>query len=221
MATSKQMVSEIAAVTGTARSAINTITRRLSEADIVARGVRGHAIPNMPADSISNMILGALVLGDGYNNVSARIVERVNEVRTLQASGDIELALDDSIAELDKSVSVIRDNTFAAIVSNLLVGAVEPETSSRLDQMIVRIGVSFSSGSTEGWIEWKSGFERAGFVGGPTMDCNTAIVPSMNGFRLVISRGTQGGVTREVSIDWRAIKRLAEIGAKGNPEWGA
>lgn len=220
MASSKELVDEIVEVTGVARSAIHTITRRLSEADFVARGVRGHAVTNLRPRDCGNMILGALVLGDGYDTVSARIVGRVREVGELRASSNYAIALGDSIEELDNAITVTSQNdTFADILARLLVAAVDVDVGARLARAIDRIGVSYNGRRVAAWIEFAPGLEGVGLACGTTDGCSTEMISGPFGDRLLIWRGEASHLYRETSMDWDAIRSIAERAGRDNAGW--
>lgn len=217
MATLKHMIEEFVGVTGVPRSTVGNNARRLSEADLVTRGPRGHGVPNIPARNVANMVLSTLIQGDGYETVSARIASRVKEVGSLRSSVAYSIFYGDSQADMDDAIPIFKGQSVAQDLTDLLVTAADPHIAKRLNQMIEAIGVGFSGPSISVWVNLRHGASAFSEEVSTKTSCRTAFQDR----RLTITKGEPTGLVRESSMTWKALKHLIEVGAEANPDWGA
>ena len=218
MATAPELIEILVDETAVPRSAINTIARRLTDDGLMTRGSRGRPAPVMtPRDCVS-LILGTLALGDGYEAVSSRISFKVREVGALTVATSVTAAPGDTF---DGWPETVRKGPFAASFENLLVLVSNNDSASRLSKIIQRIGVTYAGRAVSGWIEFTSSVEFLHSLESRSRGCETRIELGLAGNRVVVSRGNPARLGREIWIAWETVQRISELGAVGNPNWGA
>jgi hypothetical protein len=218
MATATEIIEVLTEETSVPRSAINTIARRLTDDGLMTRGSRGRPAPVMTPRDCVNLILGTLALGDGYEAVSSRIGFMVRKVGALTIATDYTAAPGDTFDGWPKTV---RKGPFAATLENLLVLAARKDAASQLSRIIRRIGITYAGRAVSGWVEFTSVVEFRHSLKSRSRGCETRIELSLAGNRIVVSHGNPAKLGREIWIAWETVRRISELGAVDNPNWGA
>ena len=217
MASMKQIAEQIVEEAGIPASTMTTISRRMADEAVVTQGSPGRTAPTMTSKDCANLIFGALAATDGYGTVGTRITSRVREIGDIRFPKNFMAAWDDSI---EAAVDSKRQVTFVEAIANLLTMATTNSHREHLQKSICRVGVVFRGDGVSGCIEFTPKAKLKKFKESKSSKFKVRIEKSHAGSRLLISPGRTNSMVREAYFTWDSIQRIADLGAKDNPDWG-
>lgn len=208
MATAPEIMKSVSKVTGVPQSTVRTIVRRLGESGLVPRGTRGRQPSDVSSEDIARILLGVMSVTDGIAGTSARVVQAVEQIGSLECRGSLRMALTDAIYALDHPILVVRQGSFLDQLTHLIECCAGPDTTSDLLALVGSVGLTFGRGGTHGWTELRNA--EAEFPEG-----DLRFGPSIGDLRRVnfgdADPATLGGMTREVRLSIDALAELASI----------
>lgn len=212
----KQIAEQIVEESGVPISTITSNSRRMVDEGLITQGSPGRTAPTMTPKDCANLILGALAATDGYGTVGTRIASRVREIGDIRFPINFMAAWDDSI---EAAADGKRQVTFVEAIANLLTMTTTNSHREHLQKTICRVGVVFRGDGVSGCIEFSPKVKLNKFKETKSGKFKVRIEKSHAGSRLLISQGQTNSMVREAYFTWDAIQRIADLGAKDNPDW--
>ncbi len=132
MVIATEITKSVSDITGFPQSTVDTVLRRLGEADLIPRGTRGRRPADLRSKDLARMLIALMSVADGIDGSAARVVQAVERISRLECGGSLKMALSDSFYDLEHPTLVVRRGSFLDQVTHLLERCADPDTASSL-----------------------------------------------------------------------------------------
>lgn len=206
MATTPEIVREVSRIMSIPQPTVETTARRLGEGDLIPRGSRGRAAPQIDAVHVARLLTGVMSITDGIKGTVARVVQAVDRIGRSHCHGTLKWSETDDFTD---ALVLVPGGSFIEQVTHLIQQCADPNIAERFKLSVNAVGVTFGGEFPLGWVEVSGHGEL--LLDRLALKC----IPELgNGRRVIFGSyepSTMPGMIREARLSIDALAELAQL----------